>query len=549
MVKENIGYRKIVTEKQKTAFVLEISLDGEHWTVVRDNRQDNADYPHDLILFPDLTACRYLRLRDMEVPMGGVPAVSGLRVFGKGKGQKPAKVCNVQACPRGEIDIGLSWDLAEGADGYNVRYGIAPDKLYLSWQLYGQTELNLSMINKGQPYYAAVDSYNENGVTLGDVVQIRGSARRQDMKQVLNPFLPLREYIADGEPHVFGDRVYLVGSHDREGGESFCMLDYVIWSAPVDDLTNWSNSGVNYSAKQDPLYVEGKCCHLYAPDVVRGNDGKYYLYYCLSGFKGDGGYKNPISVAVADAPDGKYAYLGVVRDRSGAPYMRYVCFDPAVLNDNGVIRLYYGTCYPFDEYANRLTRNAMAQIQAPMFGRTAQEIMSCPGGIMGAVTVTLADDMLTVSEEAKRIIPTQTRNTSFAGHAFYEGSSIRKVGDRYYFIYSSLQNHELCYAVSKYPDRDFRYGGTIVSNGDVGLHGRKPKDRLNQTGTNHGSIEKIGDQWYVFYHRLTHGSGYSRQACAEKIWIERDGSIRQVPVSSCGLNRGPLLPKGTYPAS
>ena len=47
------------------------------------------------------------------------------------------------------------------------------------------------------------------------------------MKQVFNPYLPLNEYIPDGEPHVFGDRVYIYGSHDKENGDDFCMLDYV----------------------------------------------------------------------------------------------------------------------------------------------------------------------------------------------------------------------------------------------------------------------------------------------------------------------------------
>lgn len=369
------------------------------------------------------------------------------------------------------------------------------------------------------------------------------------MKLAFNPFLPLNEYVPDGEPHVFGDRVYLFGSHDQEGGESFCLLDYVVWSAPVNNLCNWTNTGMTYSARQDPLYKENERCHLYAPDVVRGNDGRYYLYYCLSGFKGKGGYSNPISVAVSDTPDGKYEYLGMVRDQSGAPYMRYVCFDPAVINDEGVIRLYYGTCYPFDEYSGFLTRRLFAHVEASMFGRSPKEILSYTDGIMGAVTVTLADDMLTITGEAKRVIPTKVRKTSFAGHAFFEGSSIRKIGGTYYFIYSSLLNHELCYATSKYPDRDFCYGGTIISTGDIGLNGRKAKDRLNHTGTTHGSIECIGGQWYVFYHRLTHGSGYSRQACAEKITINPDGSIRQVPVTSCGLNDGFLPAAGSYPAS
>lgn len=96
-------------------------------------------------------------------------------------------------------------------------------------------------------------------------------------KQAVNPFLPLDEYIPDGEPHVSGDRVYLFGSHDQEGGNRFCMLDYVCYSAPVDDLTNWRYEGVTYRAEQDPVYAgTGKPTTLAAPDVVRGNDGKYY---------------------------------------------------------------------------------------------------------------------------------------------------------------------------------------------------------------------------------------------------------------------------------
>lgn len=58
-----------------------------------------------------------------------------------------------------------------------------------------------------------------------------------------NPFLPLDTYIADGEPHVFGDRVYLFGSHDQAGGDTYCMLSYEFWSAPVDNLESWSCKG------------------------------------------------------------------------------------------------------------------------------------------------------------------------------------------------------------------------------------------------------------------------------------------------------------------
>ncbi|MCR4716532.1 MAG: family 43 glycosylhydrolase [Lachnospiraceae bacterium] len=365
-------------------------------------------------------------------------------------------------------------------------------------------------------------------------------------KQVFNPFLPLNEYIPDGEPHVFNDRVYHYGSHDKEAGYTFCMRDYVVYSAPVDDLSDWRYEGVSYKASQDPVYPKLK--YMYAPDVVRGNDGKYYLYYCMGGDYGYGGYTGHISVAVSDSPAGPFDYLGFVRNPDGSEMKKYICFDPAVINDNGVIRLYYGTWYGYEEEDDFLTNDKYINEEIEMFGRTKEEILSYEDSINGANIVVLEDDMLTVKEEAKHIIPYKVKGTSFEEHPFFEGASMRKVKDKYYFVYSSWLNHELCYATSDYPDRDFTFGGTIVSNGDVGFKGRESKDRLNMTGTTHGSIVEINGQWYVFYHRLTHKSDYSRQACAEEIFIEADGSIKQVEITSQGLNDGPLKGSGNYPA-
>ena len=364
--------------------------------------------------------------------------------------------------------------------------------------------------------------------------------------QIYNPFLPLYEYIPDGEPHVFGDRVYHYGSHDKGGGDTFCMLDYVCYSAPVNDLTDWRYEGVIYQAKQDPRYPAPQ--YMYAPDVVQGNDGRFYLYYCMGGDYGQGGYQGPVSVAVCDTPAGQYEYLGVVKNPDGSPMLKYICFDPAVLNDDGTIRLYYGTQYDYEERNDFLTNDFYLQDEIEMFGRSREEIFSYPDSIMGPVMAVLSDDMLTVKEEAKHIIPYRVKGTSFEAHPFFEGSSMRKVGKKYYFIYSSWQNHELCYATSDQPDRDFVFGGTIVSNGDIGYRGRDAQHKLNMTGTTHGSIIEINGQWYVFYHRLTHKSDYSRQACAEKIRILEDGSIPQAEMTSCGLNDGPLSAEGTYPA-
>lgn len=74
-----------------------------------------------------------------------------------------------------------------------------------------------------------------------------------------NPFLPLNTYIADGEPHVFGNRVYLFGSHDKAGGDTYCMHNYEFWSAPVENLETWSCKGVSYRADQDSAWTLPEC--------------------------------------------------------------------------------------------------------------------------------------------------------------------------------------------------------------------------------------------------------------------------------------------------
>ncbi|MBO4997482.1 MAG: family 43 glycosylhydrolase [Lachnospira sp.] len=371
-------------------------------------------------------------------------------------------------------------------------------------------------------------------------------------KQVYNPFLPLYEYIPDGEPHVFGNRVYLYGSHDREGGHTFCMEDYVVYSAPINNLTDWKYEGVSYRANQDPDYSEFP--YMYAPDVVQGNDGNFYLYYCMAGEYGIGGYKRPISVAVSQYPAGPFEYLDHIHFDDDSIMKKYVCFDPAVINDNGTIRIYYGTRYDFEEREDFDQNEEYIKQEMEMFGKTKEEILSyrsrresCISGnpndsdsVMGPVMAVLCDDMVTIKEEPHHIIPYKVKGTSFEAHPFFEGASMRKINDTYYFIYSSWQNHELCYATSVYPDHDFVFRGTIVSNGDVGFQGRTNDKKVAMTGTTHGSIELINGQWYVFYHRLTHKSDYSRQSCAEKISIDENGSISQVEITSCGLNEGPL---------
>ncbi len=336
-------------------------------------------------------------------------------------------------------------------------------------------------------------------------------------KQAFNPYLPSWEYIPDGEPYVFGDRVYVYGSHDFYNGYVFCMGDYVCWSAPVDDLGNWRYEGVIYPRNEDPLNKDGKMC-LYAPDVTIGPDGRYYLYYVLD-------HVSVVSVAVSDTPAGRYEFYGYVHyedgtrlgDRPGDEPQ----FDPGVLTEGDKTYLYTGFCGRGDKSRH------------------------------GAMATVLGPDMLTIIEEPVFVVPgyEYSAGTCFEKHAFFEAPSIRKIGDTYYFIYSSEVMHELCYATSKNPRKDFVYGGVLVSNCDMHIDTYKPADMPMAYGANnHGSMVQIQDDWYIFYHRQTNGTWYSRQGCAEKLEILADGSIPQVEITSCGLNGGPLVGKGEYPA-
>lgn len=343
--------------------------------------------------------------------------------------------------------------------------------------------------------------------------------------QAFNPYLPSYEYIPDVEPYVFDGRVYVYGSHDCFNGKDFCLNDYTCWSAPVDDLGNWRNEGVIYRRDQDPLN-KGLKQYIYAPDVQKGPDGRYYLYYVLN-------RSTVVSVAVCDTPAGKYEFYGHVKNSDGTVYGTTPGdvnnFDPGVLVDeDGRVYLYVGF--------------------SPEKGFMRTVMGMRKRNLDGAFCMELEPDMLTMKTEPRMVAPgpENCAGSGFEGHPFYEASSMRKVNGKYYFIYSSTLSHELCYAVSDYPDKGFRFGGTIVSNGDIGLDGNKKP--VNYTGNTHGSIVEIAGNWYVFYHRQTNLQKCARQGCAEKIEILPDGSILQVEMTSCGLNQKPLKGAGRYEA-
>lgn len=305
-----------------------------------------------------------------------------------------------------------------------------------------------------------------------------------------NPYLPYWEYIPDGEPRVFGGRVYVYGSHDRAGSDSFCDHVLKCWSAPVDNLGKWVCHGDIFRTLEeddrpaDTEWTDEKN-YLYAPDVVE-KDGKYYLYAYIINSVG--------CVGVSDKPEGPFKLLS--KYKYAIP--DEICcngwfIDPGVLvDDDGRTYIYCG-----------YERSFMAEINSGNMyevkdGSCIEHIIPCE----------ICDEY----------------GFSDKDSLFFEACSPRKVGDTYYLIYSPKRGSRLAYATSDKPTGPFTYRGYIVDNG-VDYPG----------GNNHGSIACINGQWYIFYHRMTNGTIMSRRGCVEKITILPDGTIPPVEMTSLGF--------------
>ena len=292
-----------------------------------------------------------------------------------------------------------------------------------------------------------------------------------------NPYLPNWEYIPDGEPRVFGDRIYVYGSHDRKDSIDFCDYKLKVWSAPVSDPTKWVCHGDIFRSRDghdSPSDVDWTDELLFAPDVVE-RGGKYYLYAYIVNAKG--------CVAVADRPEGPFRLLSRYEYDSPNHYDNGTFIDPGVLvDDDGRVYIYCG--------------------------------------YQGSYMCELKDNMYEAVPGSYKldIIPTAEP------HRFFEACSPRKINGTYYLIYSPQRGSCLDYATSDSPTGPFTYRGTIIDNG-IDFPG----------GNDHGSVCCVNGQWYIFYHRMTNGTIMSRRGCVERIEILPDGTIPQVEMTSLGF--------------
>ena len=342
---------------------------------------------------------------------------------------------------------------------------------------------------------------------------------KTELATVGNPFLPLWEHIPDGEPYVFEDpdqpgkyRVYIYGSHDNLVTE-YCGRDQVVWSAPVEDLSHWRYDGVifsvNKNAKGEPFTPDSLADVLYAPDVtlVTAADGTktYYLYP-----NDQNGGRNGL-IAKSSRPDGPFEVCNWSKDDPNKAD-GVLAFDPAVfVDDDGRIYGYWG----FERsYAAELDPETMATVK--------------PG-------TQVVEDM--VSGRYQEGV-----------FSFFEASSIRKIKDKYVFIYSRftkdgefglpVSNYTLAYAYSDKPLGPWTYGGTIID-----ARGREINEQGDTIasatidGNTHGSICEINGRWYVFYHRQTGTNEYARQAMVAPITVKvEEGEGGKVEISEGEYN-------------
>lgn len=304
-----------------------------------------------------------------------------------------------------------------------------------------------------------------------------------------NPYLPNWEYIPDGEPRVFGDRIYVYGSHDRKDSIDFCDYKLKVWSAPVSDPTKWVCHGDIFRSRDghdSPSDVDWTDELLFAPDVVE-RGGKYYLYAYIVNAKG--------CVAVADRPEGPFRLLSRYEYDIPNHYDNGTFIDPGVLvDDDGRVYIYCG--------------------------------------YQGSYMCELKDNMYEAVPGSYKldIIPTAEP------HRFFEACSPRRINGTYYLIYSPQRGSCLDYATSDSPTGPFTYRGTIIDNG-IDFPG----------GNDHGSVCCVNGQWYIFYHRMTNGTIMSRRGCVERIEILPDGTIPQVEMTSLGFEES-LNPYDFTPA-
>jgi hypothetical protein len=153
------------TEGLRHRFSIEVSEDGENWQMVVDRSNSDKDAPNAYIVLDKPVNAKYVRYYNVEVP-GANFAMSEFRVFGLGSGNAPEKVTGFNIKRETDRrDVAFTWNPVNGAQGYNIRWGIAPEKLYQSWLVYDTNEHFMRCLDRDTPYYFSIEAFNESGIS------------------------------------------------------------------------------------------------------------------------------------------------------------------------------------------------------------------------------------------------------------------------------------------------------------------------------------------------------------------------------------------------
>lgn len=148
-------------------YILYYSIDGKKWNVLKDKSSNNKDVPHDYLELENPVQARYIKLENIHVPSGKF-AISGLRVFGYGKGLKPDAVKDfvVLRTDKDKRSAWLKWQPVDNAYAYNIYYGTAPDKLYNCVMVHDANEYYYKGMDLKKTYYYRIEALNENGISV-----------------------------------------------------------------------------------------------------------------------------------------------------------------------------------------------------------------------------------------------------------------------------------------------------------------------------------------------------------------------------------------------